>query len=546
MKKSKAICILTVLCIFISLCACGKDIADNSTEVLNTNTSVTSETNSNTSSDSSVPTSSDNQSSNNTEGEKDPDTTNEPNEDSIIAPEYKVILNDFITAFPYYNDDELNVPHNGSDMFRHHTALNQIGYALIDINCDNTKELVITGIHENAKPNCIYDMYTLLDGEVIHVFSSGDRSPYYLYNNGYIENSWANNTGESGHDFFKLENGKLKLIERVTYDAWYAEEIGVMSSIQDNNGDDNCYFKSNTDNKSDYVQITENEATKIIESYQSNGLLKIIYDALRYNHTFDKPHQNLTKTQTSAHSVDFENGDRVSIDKVGLNDVIVSNKTSFKDDNNNIFIYILNDDQGIENPVFYNFYLLAVYNETAFLLDFDASGLGNTVSLKDVTGDGNPEIIIQQELDAFGGMGQYYSYVYGISETGLTPIFCNLTRDYFDLGFKSENLPDKKVLVTNSIVDYSLVIDISSGYVDAAFDDEGKHYGSMEFDGCFYEFTPTDIDDDGVYEIEGWQYACYTFHNDGLGYAKCILKYDANSKSFKLVDAVFLPDEQYR
>ncbi len=269
MKVTKTLFALLATGIIFSFCACGDDNTDKASETANINSSVTSEIKSNTSS---APDTSDTASSPSTS-----DILDNTENNGILPQEYTTIIEDYISAFPWFDGiDQVNVPHGGSDLYRYHNNLSEVGYALADINGDGQAELLLAGINAD----CVYDMYTIKNGETVHVFSGAERCDYNLYETGIIELSWADSAFVSGYDYYTLENGELKLVETVVFDAEYAEEIGLINDVIGDEDDNDCHFKSNTETKEDYIHITDQEAKEIVQSYRDNGLIKINYTPL--------------------------------------------------------------------------------------------------------------------------------------------------------------------------------------------------------------------------------------------------------------------------
>lgn len=191
--------------------------------------------------------------------------------------EYDMIINNIINAYPWNDDETTMVPENPelSYMYRRNSALSEIGFALIDLDNNGQKELVISDI---SKP-FIYDLYTISEGKAIHLVDSGERYCYYLYENGYLENQWSGGVA-AGYDFYRLDGSTLDFVERITSDAQHAMDIGMISDISEAN-DGDFYFRSESDQPEDYKPITSEEATKIMEDYRNaNQPLIIEYTLL--------------------------------------------------------------------------------------------------------------------------------------------------------------------------------------------------------------------------------------------------------------------------
>ena len=191
--------------------------------------------------------------------------------------EYDVIINNIINAYPWNDDETTMVPENPelSYMYRRNSTLSEIGFALIDLDNNGQKELVISDI---SKP-FIYDLYTISEGEAIHLVDSGERYCYFLYENGYLENQWSGGVS-TGYDFYRLDGSTLDFVDRITSDAQHAMNIGMISDISEAN-DNDFYFRSESDQPADYKSVSSDEATKIMEDYRNaNQPLIIAYTLL--------------------------------------------------------------------------------------------------------------------------------------------------------------------------------------------------------------------------------------------------------------------------
>ena len=115
-------------------------------------------------------------------------------------------------------------PDNVAYMFPLHyknADLSDIGYALIDIDQNGQDELMVSPLN-SAEYGMIFDMYTVVDGMVVHVLSSGERAQYYLANDGSIMFSGSAGAMQSMTEKYSLQGstGTLKLDEAVICDAY--------------------------------------------------------------------------------------------------------------------------------------------------------------------------------------------------------------------------------------------------------------------------------------------------------------------------------------
>lgn len=96
------------------------------------------------------------------------------------------------------------------------------GYLTEDLDGNGTDELIfgITGnTPNNTWDGIIYDIYTISDGEPIHVLNGWKRNRYYLCENGMIANEGSSGAANSSYDYFTFEDSKLHLVESVIYDG---------------------------------------------------------------------------------------------------------------------------------------------------------------------------------------------------------------------------------------------------------------------------------------------------------------------------------------
>lgn len=178
--------------------------------------------------------------------------------------EYALIINSIINAYPW-NDDELTiVPQNPelSYMYRRNTELSEIGFALLDLDRNGQEELIISD-----PSKFVYDVYTISNNKSVHLFASGERNYYILYENGYIENQWSGSAATSGHDFYQINDGKLVFVERITFDAYHALDVGVIKELTEST-DNNSFFVSPTDQFEDYKLVSSEEAIQKIDAHQ--------------------------------------------------------------------------------------------------------------------------------------------------------------------------------------------------------------------------------------------------------------------------------------
>ncbi len=179
---------------------------------------------------------------------------------------YDQVLQNLINAYPW-NDDDLDiVPENPelSYMYRRKENLSEVGYALVDLDQDGQAELLLG---DYTFP-FVFDIYTIIDGQLVHVLDSGERYSYYPLENGYFEHLWSGSAVTSGHDYLRLQSGELVLQERLTLDAWHALDTGLIKDITQATEDNTC-FRSKTDQPEEYQLISFDEYLAAIDAWQS-------------------------------------------------------------------------------------------------------------------------------------------------------------------------------------------------------------------------------------------------------------------------------------
>lgn len=176
---------------------------------------------------------------------------------------YDTLLQALVEAFP--NTAALTEYPDLTHMYAGHTALSELGWALADLDGDGAAELLIKSLESPF----IYDAFTLKDGVLTDLFSSTENDSYRLYEEGYVEAQWSEGTA-MGTDYYRVEGGTLTLFDRVAQDPEQAAALGL---IEDAAQADLtlCWFRSETEDKADYVSVTAVEAAGIQQSFKNDN-----------------------------------------------------------------------------------------------------------------------------------------------------------------------------------------------------------------------------------------------------------------------------------
>ena len=173
------------------------------------------------------------------------------------------------------------------------------------------------------------------------------------------------------------------------------------------------------------------------------------------------------------------------------------------------------------------------------------------ISIQDLTGDGLDEVIVAVTC---GGSNRGV-LLYMITMVSGTPQILFTINSYdsaygddapppFDFGFVYEFLPDYQVVLRNKSVATELNMDLSYmkelDSFDGDFDTDGRGTRSLEFDWV-YRYELTDIDADGLYEIQCVADVWYATHAENVGYASAYLKYNTTSQEFEVIRVDYTP-----
>ena len=104
-------------------------------------------------------------------------------------------------------------------MLAGHESAENAGFYVVDLDKNDTPELLLGEYQPSMKAPVFYDLYTIKDGELVHVFDGWDRSRYYLCENGEIAHEGSNSAFNSFTSMSYYEDGVLRLIGSVIYDA---------------------------------------------------------------------------------------------------------------------------------------------------------------------------------------------------------------------------------------------------------------------------------------------------------------------------------------
>ncbi|MBS6397202.1 MAG: hypothetical protein KH452_08640 [Clostridiales bacterium] len=134
-----------------------------------------------------------------------------------------------------------------------------LGYLIDDIDGNGTDELIFGGNADESDSwfdGIIYDIYTISDGELVHVLNGWERNRYFLCENGMIANEGSGSAFESTNSYFTLEGDVLDLVEAITWTYNGEDETWVY------------YYMTESEYDTENAEIiSEEQADAVIEKY---------------------------------------------------------------------------------------------------------------------------------------------------------------------------------------------------------------------------------------------------------------------------------------
>lgn len=146
-----------------------------------------------------------------------PVETTAPTESGTAIPEaYQPVIAKYVTALTEHWGGEACSNADISILVSYATSPSELGYALLDLDNDGTDELIIAN---DAERQVIYDLYSLVNGKLVHVFTGWDRNSYELREGFRILNIGSNGAASADYVYCHLSNGQLVTDSLIRFDA---------------------------------------------------------------------------------------------------------------------------------------------------------------------------------------------------------------------------------------------------------------------------------------------------------------------------------------
>ena len=159
-------------------------------------------------------------------------------------------------GFTEEQEDELNLSYN---IVHADPSYETIGYTELDLDGDGTKELLLGSNDTDGDASHIYNVYTLVDGQMVQVLTGWDRNCYYLCQDNIIANEGANGASNYCTTFYTYSAGTLTLKESVYYNA-------------DKDADNPWFYSTSAAFDENGKSISESEVNAITDAYDYQTL----------------------------------------------------------------------------------------------------------------------------------------------------------------------------------------------------------------------------------------------------------------------------------
>lgn len=284
----------------------------------------------------------------------------------------------------------------------------------------------------------------------------------------------------------------------------------------------------------------ENESR--IEQSSTNNVKENLDDASNEEHPYTE-HQELIKNEIT---YDKNSPLRISLPEVGLEDVLVNDYFDREKLCEDTYgqVYLLADDRYGGGRIPADNYLVIETDEKIFVKDVtDCAAYSGNINLCDLDGDKDSEIILLETI----GPGGYLSRVFDFKDGQIIEIFSSIddNEKVFDTGYSITLLKDNKFKIENKFTEYSEIFDYNQSkendeyYQNFWYDEKGNPVEQEISIDSFLEFSPLDIDDDGIFEISCTQHVSLFWHMNTIGWANSVLKYNNETNKFEVVSAEF-------
>lgn len=295
--------------------------------------------------------------------------------------------------------------------------------------------------------------------------------------------------------------------------------------------------------KSDKTDAENNEATTSYALPEENEISESITNASQSSHNHEQGAEDATissngsdKNASSVSGNPAESSVQNSKNYDLTNaQILQTQRSSFgeirllsaKSDGNNVYLL----EATVENKKFY--------------FEFPGYYIIENIYFANVDGRYGDEVIVHSNT---GNVGIYNNIVLKITPNGIESLINEKKSSELGSSFTSTLKSDFNVEISNKYTNKKKTVNVkginNEDYTSIYWDENGKitekeKTDHVWFNETFYRFEPQDTDEDGVYEIICSQHASLGDFSSKIGYAQITLKYDTETKQFKIIDSNF-------
>lgn len=174
--------------------------------------------------------------------------------DELIAEATEILSNG--------RDEDAVAPERMSSVFLMQGDYETLGYLRQDLDGDGVEELIFGGNSDLEEFNgIIYDIYTIDNGELVHVLDGWERNRFYLCTNGCIANEASGGAFLSAYQYYTYADAKISIKETVEYNEWQDQDNPWFYTTIEVSG-------LEEDDIDNLEPISEEKAFEIMDSYE--------------------------------------------------------------------------------------------------------------------------------------------------------------------------------------------------------------------------------------------------------------------------------------
>jgi len=185
-----------------------------------------------------------------------------PVEETIDYSPYDELIAEATEILSNGRDEDAVASDRMSSVFMLQGDYETLGYLRQDLDGNGVEELIFGGNSDLEEFNgVIYDVYTIDNGELVHVLDGWERNRFYLCTNGCIANEASGGAFLTAYQYYTYADAKISIKETVEYNEWHDQDNPWFYTTIEVSG-------LEEDDYDNLEPISEDEASKIMDSYE--------------------------------------------------------------------------------------------------------------------------------------------------------------------------------------------------------------------------------------------------------------------------------------